>query len=432
MTNNQPKPTGVRFTPAFLVVLLPLFLFASCSQPTGGSPGTGQPPGIPTELVVMPGYEKLIVSWQAVLEAGSYEVFCEETEPGAEDTPKQTVNVPAAVIPGLTNDTPYHVWVRAANSAGTSAPSSSAQETPSASVPEGFVSVPGKTVTGSGGYAFTVTVPYNSAYTNPGSTSVRNGVFVEGRTVPIDSFIMAEYETTQELWYTVQNWAIKSENGGYQFQNKKDNPSVADKKKPVAVVSWRDAIVWCNAYSEKEGKDPVYTYQGTVIRDSRNTNAAACDGADMDKTKNGYRLPTEAEREFAARGGDPGKPEWMYMYAGSDNADLVAWYHGNSPYTVQDVGQKGVNRLGIYDLSGNVQEWCWDWMNPFADVTSTTGVNGATYSDTPPLVNQKAFNGGGVGSNITYSCVTYRWGYTPDYADSIYGKYIGFRVVRTP
>jgi formylglycine-generating enzyme required for sulfatase activity len=148
----------------------------------------------------------------------------------------------------------------------------------------------------------------------------------------------------------------------------------------------------------------------------------------MDKTQNGYRLPTEAEREFAARGGDPGLADWMFMYAGSNTADEVAWYHGNSPYQIKPSGGKSPNRLDIYDLSGNAQEWCWDWMNYAADVPAGTPVDGAAYSAAAPLANQKAFNGGGAGSNVTMSCVTYRWGFTPDYRDN----YLGFRVVYTP
>jgi formylglycine-generating enzyme required for sulfatase activity len=513
MTNKQPKTTGACFTPAFLVVLLLLFLFASCAQPNGGDIGVGQPPAAPDAPVVTSGSDKLTVSWQAVPGASAYEVFwgTEEPEPGPSLV---TVDVSMAAITGLTNGTTYYVRLRAKNSAGTSdfsptvsgipgvqspAPSvirgdgklsvgwiaengveytvwygttnNSAAATqsgttitgsgitgttitgisngtiyyvwiktgnnfgePTTGTPEAqvspggdFVYVPGGTVTGSGGYAFTVTVPEGD-YNFPGSSSAQKGVFVEGRIVPIGSFFMAKYETTRQLWYEAQSWAQQN---GYSFQNLIDAPGDATKNKPVINITWRDAIVWCNAYSEKTpGLDPVYTYNDEVLKDSRTTNATACDNAVMDPTKNGYRLPTEVEREFAARGGDPGRPDWMYIYAGSNNDGAVAWHKGNST-GVQDVGQKNANRLDIHDLSGNVQEWCWDWMNSFVDVTKDTPVVGVARNTTVNnrnAGNQKAFNGGGVGSNPTMSCVAYRWGFGSSYKDTV----VGFRVVRKP
>jgi formylglycine-generating enzyme required for sulfatase activity len=503
-----------------LYLIAAAFLFASCSQPNGGNTETGPEfpvvaPAVPAAPELKPGNNRLVLRWQAVSGADSYDVFCKETESGVEDSPVQTVNVTEATVSGLTNGTSYYVQLRAKNSAGVSGFSPAvtgtpaaqlplpsvvrgngrlsagwaaedgvtyevwygtssdgeaagkwtgaitrsgsvagttitgltngtpyyvgvkienaetlsdlAEETPEAppSVPGGFVYVPGGTITGSGDYAFTVTVPNDPWYDNPGATSYHKGVFVEGRRLDIASFVMAKYETTRQLWYDVQVWALEH---GYFFQNKISAPGEANKNKPVTGISWRDAIVWCNAYSEKDGRQPVYTYGGNVLKDSSTVNAAACDGAVMDKTKSGYRLPTEVEREFAARGGDPGRADWMYMYAGSNNADTVAWHRGNSENLVRAVGTKNANRLGMYDLSGNVQEWCWDWMHWAIDVTAATPVDGAPYSGTVPLANQKAFNGGGFGSNPTMSCVTYRWGYAPDFKE----YRVGFRVVRKP
>jgi formylglycine-generating enzyme required for sulfatase activity len=164
-----------------------------------------------------------------------------------------------------------------------------------------------------------------------------------------------------------------------------------------------------------------YSSGNAVLRNSR--NSAACDGAVMDRSKNGFRLPTEAEREFAARGGDPGKDEWMFTYSGSDNADDVAWHHDNSPYQIREAGTKKPNRLGIFDLSGNVQEWGWDWMNYNIELTQFTPRDGESYSS---RFNQKPIAGGGVGSNLTMSCVADRWGFNTSYTD----PYVGFRLVR--
>ncbi|MBU1877381.1 MAG: SUMF1/EgtB/PvdO family nonheme iron enzyme, partial [Chloroflexi bacterium] len=109
-------------------------------------------------------------------------------------------------------------------------------------------------------------------------------------------------------------------------------------------VVWYDAVKFCNWLSEQEGLTPCYSGKGRFT--------------ECDFSANGYRLPTEAEWEYAARGGHLSQG---FEYAGSDDVDRVAWYNGNSAAQIQPVGQKQPNELGLYDMSGNAWEWCGDW-----------------------------------------------------------------------
>ena len=163
---------------------------------------------------------------------------------------------------------------------------------------------------------------------------------------------VCKYPTTQEMWLEIY----------------KNNPSYfKGDKRPVEKVSWWNAIYFCNEMSKKYKLEPVYNityddFDKPILKINQiGESPVEPDKADFKKTE-GFRLPTEVEWEWFARGGEVAIQDGTFdkKYSGSDNPDKVAWHNGNSEEETHEVGTKNPNQLGLYDCSGNVWEWCYD------------------------------------------------------------------------
>jgi len=208
--------------------------------------------------------------------------------------------------------------------------------------------------------------------------------------VTVSSFYLSKYEVTQGLWEEVMGSNPANTSCGF-------GPEY-----PVNDISWRDAVNFCNILSEMDDLQPVYTLSD--------------EGVICEWSRNGYRLPTEAEWEYAARGGIKSK---RYTYAGSNTINDVAWYWSNSGYKTHPVGQKQANKLGLYDMSGNVGEWCWDRYGSY-DVNVEANPRG-------PAEGISRVNRGGSYSMSASMChPTSRYG-----ARLIRSTAIGFRLARS-
>ena len=217
-------------------------------------------------------------------------------------------------------------------------------------------------------YAAMVTVPGGTFYFGDPRSSERPRI-------TLSSFQIAQYELTYELWLEVYNWAIDH---GYNLTAASKGYAANDQYKsfvPATKISWNMACVWLNAYSEYKNLEPVY-YRGSAVWKD---DTSASNTFSWNRTKNGYRLPTECEWEFAAGGGSETEHDFN-KYAGSNTIDIVAWYYGNTTgnTTMKEfspVGTKKANKLNIFDMSGNVAEWCYDYFSDWGTGELTNPVH---------------------------------------------------------
>ncbi len=334
----------------------------------------------------------LTVSWGTVASASSYKIRVSPVATFATTISSQTGLTEESVpVSGLAAGTTYFWEVRAIEAADTS----------------GWSDV----------WSFTtlalpamINIPAGTFQMGDSDTTILNGAAaIPVHSVTLGAFTMSQTLITQAFYKAVSGV----------------NPAYFDSGAtwPVEYVNWYDAALFCNKLSNLMGLDTVYSYTGI----NQGTQYDTLGSVSIDYTKNGYRLPTEAEFEYACRAGTSTDYYWGRNYPPTSSADTLAidsnavWYYSLSNST-RPVATKKPNALGLYDMSGNLLEWCNDWFGGYAagSQTNPTGAAKGSYR----VLRGGAWNYGDAGA----LAVSFRESDLPD----IKNFYYGFRIVTGP